>query len=154
MKEFSTLFNTTNTFIPRREDVEEIIAAALNAADPYTAVVSNTRLYENHVQIGRHEYSLTPRSRLIVIGLGKTALAILNGNLLVTLATDGEDGPTDAAGAVVDSNSLMRAYTLGFNPERYLANNDAYTFFKQMGDLLVTASTDTHVNDISFIFGF
>jgi len=36
MKEFSTLFNTTNTFIPRRDDVEEIIAAALNAADPYT----------------------------------------------------------------------------------------------------------------------
>jgi len=71
MKEFSTLFNTTNTFIPRRDDVEEIIAAALNAADPYTAVVLNTRLYKNHAQIGRHEYSLTPRSRLIVIGLGK-----------------------------------------------------------------------------------
>jgi len=118
MKEFSTLFNTTNTFIPRRDDVEEIIAAALNAADPYTAVVLNTRLYKNHAQIGRHEYSLTPRSRLIVIGLGKTALAILNGNLLVTLATDGEDVPTDAAGAVVDSNSLKKANSFGLDPDR------------------------------------
>ena len=118
MKEFSTLFNTTNTFIPRRDDVEEIIAAALNAADPYTAVVSNTRLYENHVQISRHEYSLTPRSRLIVIGLGKTALAILNGNLLVTLATDGKVAPSNVAGAVVDGSSLKKANSFGLDPDR------------------------------------
>lgn len=81
-------------------------------------------------------------------------MAELAGNLLITLATDGEDGPTDAAGAVVDDNSLKRAYTLGLDPDRYLANNDAYTFFRQMGDLLVTGSTGTNVNDISFIFGF
>lgn len=81
-------------------------------------------------------------------------LAGLEGNVLITLATDGEDGPTDAAGAVVDGSSLERANLLYLDPDQFLANNNAYTFFKQMGDLLVTGSTGTNVNDISFIFGF
>jgi hydroxypyruvate reductase len=74
--------------------------------------------------------------------------------VIVTLATDGEDGPTDAAGAVVDGATLARAHRLGLDPESHLTNNDAYTFFKKTGDLLVLGPTGTNVNDISFIFGF
>lgn len=81
-------------------------------------------------------------------------LAGLERCVIVTLATDGEDGPTDAAGAVVDGATLKRAHRLGLDPGAYLANNDAYTFFKETGDLLVLGPTGTNVNDISFVFGF
>lgn len=81
-------------------------------------------------------------------------LAGLERCLIVTLATDGEDGPTDAAGAVVDGSTLERARSLGLDPKSYLLNNDAYTFFKKTGDLLVLGPTGTNVNDMSFIFGF
>lgn len=70
---------------------------------------------------------------------------------LITLATDGEDGPTDAAGAVVTGETLARARALGLLPEDFLANNDAYTFFESLGALLRPGPTGTNVNDLAFI---
>lgn len=72
--------------------------------------------------------------------------------LLVTLATDGGDGPTDAAGAVVSGETLSRAHALGMNPADYLKRNDAYTFFEALGDLIKTGPTRTNVNDLAFVF--
>jgi len=72
--------------------------------------------------------------------------------MLVTLATDGEDGPTDAAGAVVTGETARRAHAIGLNPANYLANNDAYHFFVQLGDLLKPGPTGTNVNDLTFLF--
>ncbi len=71
---------------------------------------------------------------------------------VVTLATDGTDGPTDAAGAIVDGTTTRRAMEKGLSPLAYLQNNDSYTFFKALGDLLVTGPTNTNVNDLVFIF--
>ncbi len=82
------------------------------------------------------------------------ALAGLDNVLLLTVATDGSDGPTDAAGAFADGASLSRAQALGLDPLAYLANNDAYTFFERLGDLLVTGPTRTNVNDLAFILAF
>lgn len=73
---------------------------------------------------------------------------------LVTLATDGEDGPTDAAGAVVTSETLGNALSAGLVPEEYLRNNDSYHFFEEAGGLLKTGSTGTNVNDLTFLLGF
>lgn len=81
-------------------------------------------------------------------------IAGMSNTLLVTFATDGEDGPTDAAGALVDGDSLSRAISLGLNPDDYLRNNDAYSFFNRMGDLIRTGATGTNVNDLTFVFGF
>lgn len=81
-------------------------------------------------------------------------MAGLEKMLLVTLATDGDDGPTDAAGAVVNGETLVRAEKLGMKPEVYLANNDSYHFFEPLGDLLVPGSTQTNVNDLVFLFAF
>ena len=81
-------------------------------------------------------------------------MAGLNDKLLLTLATDGEDGPTDAAGAVVSGGTLQRAIDKGLDPDDYLRNNNAYAFFGQLGDLLITGPTGTNVNDLSFVFGF
>ncbi len=75
-------------------------------------------------------------------------LATGPGCLLVTLATDGEDGPTDAAGAVVDGDSLDRARAMGLDPARHLENNDAYAMFDALGDLLRIGPTGTNVCDL------
>jgi len=74
------------------------------------------------------------------------------GLTLVTLATDGEDGPTDAAGAIVDSFTVNAARQMGINPEEYLIDNNSYNFFKQIGGLLKTGPTGTNVNDLVLMF--
>jgi len=73
------------------------------------------------------------------------------GVTLVTLATDGTDGPTDAAGAVIDGQTVARARALGLSADDYLARNDSYHFFDQLGDLIRTGPTNTNVNDLVFI---
>ncbi len=70
---------------------------------------------------------------------------------LVTLATDGGDGPTDAAGAVVTGDTLARAQALNLDPEAYLTNHDSYTFFSMLGDNLKPGPTHTNVNDLLFM---
>ncbi len=74
--------------------------------------------------------------------------------LVVTLATDGEDGPTDAAGAFVTSDTSLRARQFGLDEEQFLANNDAYHFFEKVGGLIRTGPSGTNVNDLNFIFRF
>ncbi|MCJ7586168.1 MAG: glycerate kinase [Anaerolineales bacterium] len=74
--------------------------------------------------------------------------------MLVALATDGEDGPTDAAGAVVTGETFGRAYALGLDPVDYLRRNDSYTFFAALDDLLKPGPTGTNVNDLIFLFTF
>jgi glycerate 2-kinase len=75
-------------------------------------------------------------------------LAGLPQTTLIALATDGGDGPTDAAGAVVTGATLERAALLGLNPDDFLARNDAYRFFAALDDLLMPGPTLTNVNDL------
>ncbi len=70
---------------------------------------------------------------------------------LLSAGTDGTDGPTDAAGAIVDGNTVPEARALGLAPEAYLENNDSYNFFKKTGGLFVTGPTGTNVMDIQII---
>jgi glycerate 2-kinase len=70
---------------------------------------------------------------------------------LASLGTDGVDGPTDAAGAVVDSTTISRALEAGLSPASFLANNDAYAFFHALGDLIHTGPTGTNVGDLQVI---
>jgi len=70
---------------------------------------------------------------------------------LASLSTDGVDGPTDAAGAIVDGNTVEQAARLRLKPEEFLVDNDSYSFFSQLGDLIFTGPTGTNVNDISVI---
>lgn len=80
-------------------------------------------------------------------------LAGLKDVMLITLATDGDDGPTDAAGAVVTGESAHRAESLGLRAADYLSRNDAYPFFDALRDLIKTGPTGTNVNDLSFLIG-
>jgi len=75
----------------------------------------------------------------------------MNGVVVASLSTDGVDGPTDAAGAIADGKTLVRAAKMGLTPEEYLAENDSYHFFSKLGDLIFTGPTGTNVNDVSVI---
>ena len=79
-------------------------------------------------------------------------LAGLEKVYLITLATDGEDGPTDAAGAIVSGETLQMGLNSGFNPDDYLKNNDAYHYFEKLNRLLIIGSTGTNINDMTFLF--
>jgi glycerate 2-kinase len=74
------------------------------------------------------------------------------GNVVVlSSGTDGNDGPTDAAGAFADSETLKRASMLGLDPFRFLSENDSYNFFKKLDDLFITGPTNTNVMDLRII---
>jgi len=81
-------------------------------------------------------------------------LAGLEDCMLVALATDGGDGPTDAGGALCDGGTVARARALGLDPVRHLERNDAYPLFKALGDLLMLGQTGTNVNDITLLLAF
>ena len=72
--------------------------------------------------------------------------------MLISLATDGDDGPTDAAGAVTTGESARRAESLGLSEADSLSRNDSYPFFESLGDLIRTHPTGTNVNDLIFLF--
>lgn len=69
----------------------------------------------------------------------------------LSAGTDGIDGPTDAAGAVVDQNSVQKAVKMGLNPNEYLQNNDSYHFFKKSGGHIITGPTGNNVMDIQLL---
>ena len=73
---------------------------------------------------------------------------------LASLATDGTDGPTDAAGAIAWGDTVSRARALGLDAEASLADNDSYHFWAALGDLVLTGPTNTNVNDLIFVFTF
>jgi len=75
----------------------------------------------------------------------------LDGVVVASVSTDGVDGPTDAAGAMVDGKTLRQAHDLGMNPRKFLAENDSYSFFSKLGDLIFTGPTGTNVCDVSII---
>jgi len=67
---------------------------------------------------------------------------------LLSAGTDGTDGPTDAAGAIVNGTTCKRARQANLYPRDFLLANDSYTFFESLGDLLKTGPTRTNVMDI------
>jgi glycerate 2-kinase len=81
-----------------------------------------------------------------------TRLPELNRNaLFLSAGTDGVDGPTDAAGAFADHNTLDKARADGLNPESFLKENDSYNFFKQAGGQLITGPTGNNLMDLQFL---
>ncbi len=71
------------------------------------------------------------------------------GLLVAAMGTDGVDGPTDAAGAIVTGSTVRRAAQVGLDPARALANNDAWSFFQELGDLIRSGPTGTNVMDLT-----
>ena len=82
-----------------------------------------------------------------------SALVIDGMENIVVLAggTDGNDGPTDAAGAMTDGNTLARARAEGLDPLDFLRRNDSYHFFQPLEDLVITGPTRTNVMDVYMV---
>ena len=68
--------------------------------------------------------------------------------LVSSIGTDGVDGPTDAAGAMADGDTIERSLRIHMNPHSYLRENNSYPFFERLNDLVTTGPTGTNVNDI------
>jgi glycerate 2-kinase len=94
---------------------------------------------------GRNQQLVLAAAQLLADQTDPGGLVLLSGG------TDGEDGPTDAAGAWVDAAVLARAAAAGLDIGSYLARNDAYSFFESSGGLLKTGPTDTNVCDVRVV---
>jgi len=71
--------------------------------------------------------------------------------VVLSAGTDGIDGNSPAAGAIADETTIERAHNLGLDAADYLARSDSYTFFKQLGDVVVTGPTGTNVRDLRIL---
>jgi hydroxypyruvate reductase len=78
-------------------------------------------------------------------------IAKLENVTILSGGTDGTDGPTDAAGAIADGETIQRAEQLGLTAGQYLENNDSYHFFQHLGDLVITGPTLTNVMDLRLV---
>jgi glycerate 2-kinase len=94
---------------------------------------------EGHGQGGRNQ-ELALAAALALDGWSRISL--------LSAGTDGTDGPTDAAGALVDGSTCRRARAQGLNPGDFLQRHDSYHFFATLGDLLITGPTRTNVMDV------
>ena len=88
------------------------------------------------------------RNQEIALGAVK-GIAGLKDTVVFSLGSDGTDGPTDAAGGIVDENALTDLKAKGIDVDAVLADNDAYNALKQIDGLIITGPTGTNVNDLS-----
>jgi hydroxypyruvate reductase len=79
-----------------------------------------------------------------ISGLPRTVVA--------AFGTDGTDGPTDAAGAYADENTVHKAIQQGLDPVKTLHHHNSFPFFKALGQLIITGPTRTNLNDIYMMF--
>ncbi|MCO6452531.1 MAG: glycerate kinase [Caldilineales bacterium] len=100
-------------------------------------------LGEDHGKGGRNQ-ELALAAALLLDGM--------QGITVVSLATDGTDGPTDAAGGFADGDTMDSGRAIGLDAHAHLARHDAYPFLQATGNLLMTGPTRTNVNDLVFIF--
>jgi glycerate 2-kinase len=87
----------------------------------------------------------------VLAAAAKLGAERMAGVCVLSGGTDGEDGPTDAAGAVATADTLRRAADLGLDPRAFLDRHDSYHFFDPVGGLIRTGLTDTNVMDVRVI---
>ena len=101
--------------------------------------------------VEKAQRGLGGRNQQLVLAALEELAGDVEGIALLSGGTDGEDGPTDAAGAVLDANLAAAARRLGLVPGEYLARNNAYHFFEPLGGLIVTGPTHTNVCDLRVV---
>jgi hydroxypyruvate reductase len=126
--------------------VERMIARARSLPRPACIISSG----ETTVTVTGHGKG--GRNQELALAAAKVMGSVGEPVVLASAGTDGVDGPTDAAGAIVDSSTLNRAAAMGLpDIDSYLQNNDAYTFFAKLGDLIRTGPTGTNVDDLQVL---
>jgi glycerate-2-kinase len=103
---------------------------------------------ETTVSLGA-EHGLGGRNQeLVLAAMQYLGMSGLQRAVILSGGTDGEDGPTDAAGALVDQKVFRSAGTQRLDPIQYLKRHDSYHFFEQTGGLIKTGLTNTNVMDL------
>jgi glycerate 2-kinase len=128
-----------------------IVRSIRRDGDPLSPPVCLLSGGETTVTLGP-EHGRGGRSQEFVLAMAaKLGLAGMRNVLVLSGGTDGEDGPTDAAGAIADSGTLTRAADNGLSPMAHLDRHDTYPFFEATGGLLKTGLTQTNVMDVRVI---
>ena len=168
--------NADNIFVGNNLQACEALKQAIEEKQEYTAKIVMTNLqgeaWIRGVEIAQR--IITEPSKTVLIYGGETtvslpadctgmggrntelglaaAIELAQQNVpawVITLATDGTDGPTDAAGATVNERTIERALALGLDAKLALARHDSYPFFQKLGDLHLIGATGTNVADIT-----
>lgn len=124
----------------------EIVAAALKAPDAPACLIfgGETTVTLRGTGKGGRNQEMALRVAMTMPDLGRN-WAFLSGG------TDGRDGPTDAAGGLVDAGTARRIQAAGAEPQALLANNDSHQALGLAGDLLITGATGTNVADVQIL---
>jgi len=117
-------------------------ACFISGGEPVVKLVESSRR-----GLGGRNQQLVLAALLRLFDDGADGIALLSGG------TDGEDGPTDAAGAFLDADVLAAARERNLDPADYLARNDAYRFFAPLDALMKTGPTQTNVCDVRVVIG-
>jgi hydroxypyruvate reductase len=91
------------------------------------------------------------RNQEMALSLVRPLASEPTGVAMGSVGTDGIDGPTDAAGAYVDTTTLVRAEQQALDPDAFLADNNAYAFFERLDDLIITGPSTTNVGDLQVV---
>ena len=129
------------------EAADAIVSAAANAPKGAPACLifgGETTVTLRGNGLGGRNQELALRVALAMPDLARDWVFLSGG-------TDGRDGPTDAAGGLVDAGTTGRIRAAGGSPEAMLANNDSHAALKLACDLLVTGATGTNVADLQLL---
>jgi hydroxypyruvate reductase len=92
------------------------------------------------------------RNQELALALAGSLADVPAAVVVASVGTDGIDGPTDAAGAMVDNTTVSRGHAAGLgDPGPFLSDNNAYAYFQAVGDLVMTGPTGTNVGDIQVV---
>jgi hydroxypyruvate reductase/glycerate 2-kinase len=129
----------------------DLILRIRREAEPIAPPVCILSGGETTVTLGA-DHGLGGRNQEFVLALiDRLGKANLGDCVILSGGTDGEDGPTDAAGAIADDSTLRRAEHLGLGPTEFLNRHDSYHFFQATGDLLKPGLTQTNVMDVRIL---
>ncbi len=128
------------------QDLAEHIFSKLYGMDANTAYIFYG---ESTVEIKGN--GLGGRNQELALIMAKKLSGETKDVSFMSAGTDGIDGPTDAAGAIVDQTTWMEAAKRGLDPAAYLTNNDSYSFFKKAGGHIITGPTGNNVMDLQFL---
>lgn len=128
------------------QHIHQAVTSALSAASRPAALLF---FGECTVQVTGN--GLGGRNQELALRMARRLSSVSERILFMSAGTDGIDGPTDAAGAIVDQNTWPEAKRLGLNPEEYLNNNDSYHFFARAGGHITTGPTGNNLMDIQIV---
>lgn len=130
-------------------DVADACASIVAAARDWDGVRPACLIFGGETTVTLRGTGLGGRNQELAL---RVAMAGLPGQwVFLSGGTDGRDGPTDAAGGLVDSGSVARMRAAGADPAALLANNDSYAALDGSGDLLRVAATGTNVADVQVL---